>query len=154
MLSKSLKQVLGFVHYIAKFTISRFVILRFECKRQINNLCMCTWPIMQVKFFSSQTLILQLVTAHHRQHHVRFFNFALTSKNSNRTLYTRDSQQYKGLGHDDKKITSCERGPNIKSVPDFCSKDYCCTTLEKTTILGSSLPMKLIKKSTRLFLFL
>ena len=31
MLSKSSKRELGFVHYIAKFTISRFVILRFEC---------------------------------------------------------------------------------------------------------------------------
>ena len=31
MLSKSSKWELGFVHYIAKFTISRFVISRFEC---------------------------------------------------------------------------------------------------------------------------
>ena len=31
MLSKSLKWLLGLVHYIAKFTISRFVISRFEC---------------------------------------------------------------------------------------------------------------------------
>ena len=31
MLSKSLKWELGFVQYIAKFTISRFVISRFEC---------------------------------------------------------------------------------------------------------------------------
>ena len=31
MLSKSSKWELGFVHYIAKFTILRFVILRFEC---------------------------------------------------------------------------------------------------------------------------
>ena len=30
MLSKSSKWELGFVHYIVKFTISRFVILRFE----------------------------------------------------------------------------------------------------------------------------
>ena len=30
MLSKSSKWELGFVHYIKKFTISRFVILRFE----------------------------------------------------------------------------------------------------------------------------
>merc|ERR1712062_376458 len=32
MLSKSSKWELGFVHYIAKFTTSRFVISRFECK--------------------------------------------------------------------------------------------------------------------------
>ena len=31
MLSKSSKSELGFVHYITKFTISRFVISRFEC---------------------------------------------------------------------------------------------------------------------------
>ena len=31
MLSKSSKWELGFVHYITKFTISRFVISRFEC---------------------------------------------------------------------------------------------------------------------------
>ena len=31
MLSKSSKLELGFVHYIAKFTILRFVISRFEC---------------------------------------------------------------------------------------------------------------------------
>ena len=31
MLSKSSKWELGFVHYIAKFTILRFVISRFEC---------------------------------------------------------------------------------------------------------------------------
>ena len=31
MLSKSSKWELGFVHYIAKFTISRLVISRFEC---------------------------------------------------------------------------------------------------------------------------
>ena len=31
MLNKSSKWELGFVHYIAKFTISRFVISRFEC---------------------------------------------------------------------------------------------------------------------------
>ena len=31
MLSKSSKWELGFVHYIAKFTISRFVISKFEC---------------------------------------------------------------------------------------------------------------------------
>ena len=31
MLSKSAKWELGFVHYIAKFTISRLVISRFEC---------------------------------------------------------------------------------------------------------------------------
>ena len=31
MLSKSSKWELAFVHYIAKFTISRFVISRFEC---------------------------------------------------------------------------------------------------------------------------
>ena len=31
MLSKSSKWELGFVHYIAKFTISRFVLSRFEC---------------------------------------------------------------------------------------------------------------------------
>ena len=31
MLSKSSKWDLGLVHYITKFTISRFVILRFEC---------------------------------------------------------------------------------------------------------------------------
>ena len=31
MLSKSSKWELDFVHYIAKFTISRFVISRFEC---------------------------------------------------------------------------------------------------------------------------
>ena len=31
MLSKSFKWELGFVHYIAKFTISRFVISSFEC---------------------------------------------------------------------------------------------------------------------------
>ena len=31
MLSKSSKWELGSVHYIAKFTISRFVISRFEC---------------------------------------------------------------------------------------------------------------------------
>ena len=31
MLSKSSKRELGFVHYIAKFTILRFVISRFEC---------------------------------------------------------------------------------------------------------------------------
>ena len=31
MPSKSSKWELGFVHYIAKFTISRFVISRFEC---------------------------------------------------------------------------------------------------------------------------
>ena len=36
MLSKSSKWELGFVHYIAKFTISRFVISRFECT---NNNC-------------------------------------------------------------------------------------------------------------------
>ena len=30
MLSKSLKWELGYVHYIAKFTISRFVVLRFK----------------------------------------------------------------------------------------------------------------------------
>ena len=33
MLSKSSKWELGFVYYIAKFTISRFVISRFECIR-------------------------------------------------------------------------------------------------------------------------
>ena len=33
MLSKPSKWELGFVHYIAKFTISRFVISRFECTR-------------------------------------------------------------------------------------------------------------------------
>ena len=31
MLSKYLKWELGLVHYIVKFTISRFVISRFEC---------------------------------------------------------------------------------------------------------------------------
>ena len=31
MLSKTSKWELGFVHYIAKFTILRFVISRFEC---------------------------------------------------------------------------------------------------------------------------
>ena len=31
MLSKSSKRELGFVHYLKKFTISRFVISRFEC---------------------------------------------------------------------------------------------------------------------------
>ena len=31
MLSKSSEQELGFVHYISKFTISRFIISRFEC---------------------------------------------------------------------------------------------------------------------------
>ena len=31
MLSKSSKWELGLVHYISKFTISRFVISRFEC---------------------------------------------------------------------------------------------------------------------------
>ena len=31
MLGKSSKWELGFVHYIAKFTISRFAISRFEC---------------------------------------------------------------------------------------------------------------------------
>ena len=31
MLSKSSKWELGFVHYIAKFTTSRFLITRFEC---------------------------------------------------------------------------------------------------------------------------
>ena len=31
MLRKSSKWELGFVHYIVKFTISRFVISRFEC---------------------------------------------------------------------------------------------------------------------------
>ena len=31
MLSKSTKWELGLVHYIVKFTISRFVISRFEC---------------------------------------------------------------------------------------------------------------------------
>ena len=36
MLSISSKWELGFVHYIAKFTISRFVISRFECTK--NNL--------------------------------------------------------------------------------------------------------------------
>ena len=34
MLSKSSKWELGFDHYIAKFTISRFVISRFECTKQ------------------------------------------------------------------------------------------------------------------------
>ena len=83
-----------------------------------------------------------------------FFQLCINEQKFQSNLIYSQQLQYKGLGHDDKKITSCERGPNIKSVPDFCSKDYCCTTLEKTTILGSSLPMKLIKKSTRLFLFL
>ena len=35
MLSKSFKWELGFVHYIAKFTILRFVISRFECSRYL-----------------------------------------------------------------------------------------------------------------------
>ena len=35
MLSKSSKWELGFVHYIAKFTLLRFVISRFECT--LNN---------------------------------------------------------------------------------------------------------------------
>ena len=34
MLSKTSKWELGFVHNIAKFTISRFVISRFECTLQ------------------------------------------------------------------------------------------------------------------------
>ena len=37
MLSKSTKWELGFVHYIAKFTISRFVISRFECTCQLSS---------------------------------------------------------------------------------------------------------------------
>ena len=35
MLKKSSKKELGFVHYIAKFTILRFIILRFVCT--LNN---------------------------------------------------------------------------------------------------------------------
>ena len=39
MLSKSSKWELGFVHFITKFTISRFIISRFECtcKRDASN---------------------------------------------------------------------------------------------------------------------
>ena len=47
MHSKSSKRELDFVHYIAKFTISRFVISRFECTAfamlQLRNTCV-TWP--------------------------------------------------------------------------------------------------------------
>ena len=38
MLSKSLKWELGLVHYIAKFTISRFVISKFECTSNIMRI--------------------------------------------------------------------------------------------------------------------
>ena len=45
MLSKSSKWDLGFVHFIAQFTISIFIILRFECTPNklsvnINDLCL------------------------------------------------------------------------------------------------------------------
>ena len=36
MPSKSSKLELGFVHYIAKFTILRFVISRFECTATVK----------------------------------------------------------------------------------------------------------------------
>ena len=37
MLSKSSKWELGFVHYIAQFTILRFIISRFECTRILDR---------------------------------------------------------------------------------------------------------------------
>ena len=37
MTSKSSKWELGFVHYITKFTISRFVISRFECTYELKQ---------------------------------------------------------------------------------------------------------------------
>ena len=49
MLCKSSKWELGFVHYIAKFTISRFIIARFECN--LKNAMMFMFTI-----FSHQTL--------------------------------------------------------------------------------------------------
>ena len=52
MLSKSSKWELGFVHYIPKFTISRFAISRFECRKKkvgqsIEHFLRFSWLSMQ-----------------------------------------------------------------------------------------------------------
>ena len=58
MLSESSKWELGFVHYISEFTISRFVISRFECtqivmetnhaRKNIHYYYIPTWNIQQI----------------------------------------------------------------------------------------------------------
>ena len=49
MLSKSSKWKLGFVHFIAKFTISRFVISRFECTSYLITIS------LSLKFYACMT---------------------------------------------------------------------------------------------------
>ena len=61
MLSKSSKWELSFVHYIVKFTISRFVISRFECTSYLITIslslkfyaCMTNVAVYLGKFFTS-----------------------------------------------------------------------------------------------------
>ena len=52
MLSKSSKWEMGFVHYITKFTILRFVISRFECTQKNTRKLLCPNCIGICKFIN------------------------------------------------------------------------------------------------------
>ena len=54
MLSKSSQSELGFVHYIAKFTISRFVISRFECTKKEHHLFSFDFFLAKKKGFTQK----------------------------------------------------------------------------------------------------
>ena len=63
MLSKSSKWELGFVHYITKFTISRFVISRFECTSYSPiNFAYSKYPAIDKLIKQNKTANQNLVT--------------------------------------------------------------------------------------------